>query len=132
MSQDELELALRGGGSRVVSADEVGRLDRGTSRRQWGKGFVAGTVLGLTAVTISRWRKPRVEIGAEPLLAGALYGAIGLGIGGLIEREGWEALPGWARGGTTAHGGMTSDLIVDMQPDQFGGTSLILGAQIRF
>lgn len=138
IGQDEVELILGDGREVAVARDEIRRVERSIVRRQSTKGLVIGatpgvllTVVGFCclddsssdSIKLSASDKEKGVIGGV-LLAG-LGGLVGIGIGALIRREGWEAIPGWDMGG------VKSDLIVVLQPEQGGRRHVLLGVRLR-
>jgi len=130
VSRAGLELWLPGG-SRLVAADEMARIERRTVRRQWRRGFMVGAVVGgvfgLLVVPIGWYSGEIIALRALSASSfGAVFGCFGTLVGGLFKREGWEPVQG--RPART----LEPRLLLDAHTVPGGGPGILLGAKFRF
>ena len=131
----ELELAREGGGRQVVAQNQIERLDRSVERRQWKWGSLIGAGVG-TGLGVALWVKG--EAGCLDIGGGCValegfwnvpptaiaWGLVGMGIGALVKRSGWEPIQGWGPGGGSP--GLSADVRVGRRGRTY------LGGRIRF
>ena len=131
----ELELAREGGGRQVVVQDGVERLERSVEQRQWKTGSLIGAGVG-AGLGVALW--VRGEESCLDIAGGCVWvegfwnvpptaiawGLVGMGIGALVKRSGWEPIQGWGPGGGSP------GLSADVRVGPLGRT--YLGGRIRF
>ena len=131
----ELELAREGGGRQIVFQNGVERLERSVERRQWKTGSLigAGVGAGLGVAFWIRGEEGCLDIGGGCVgLAGVwnvpptavAWGLLGMGIGALVKRDGWEPIQGWGPGGGSP--GLSADVRVGPRGRTW------LGGRVRF
>ena len=100
LSPDALELVLPGGGSRVLSRDEVLRMERGFLRNRQHSGYLLGSAVGLGAGTATWFALSGDESSGGSWILAQTLGLVAGGIAGSWfgasrKGEAWETVRGW-------------------------------------
>ena len=129
MSPRELELTLEGGGSRVLSGEDVLQLERSVVHDHAMRGYLLGSLAGfgsgLAAARVFYERNPNGHWWvATPV--GLILGGVAGFVVGSKKRQVCEIVPGWAAGG------MTAALVVDAGATREGRVGFRVAAKLGF